>query len=113
MDRRSPFANREVKKEVFPSARSTERPMSNNAILAALRRIGITKEEDTGHGFRATARTLLDEVLKVRPDIIKHQLAHAVQDPNERAYNRTAISSPLVTVNSQNCFLELTGVVVL
>lgn len=75
---------------VFPSARSTERPMSDNAILAALRRLGITKEEATGHGFRATARTLLDEVLKVRPDIIEHQLAHAVRDPNGRAYNRTA-----------------------
>lgn len=75
---------------VFPSARSTERPMSDNAILAALRRLGITKEEATGHGFRATARTLLDEVLKARPDIIEHQLAHAVRDPNGRAYNRTA-----------------------
>ena len=42
----------------------------------------------TGHGFRALART--DEVLHVRPDYIEHQLAHAVRDPNERAYNRTA-----------------------
>lgn len=75
---------------VFPSARSNERPMSDNAILAALRRLGISKEEATGHGFRATARTLLDEVLAVRPDIIEHQLAHAVRDPNGRAYNRTA-----------------------
>lgn len=75
---------------VFPSARSDVRPMSDNAILAALRRLGIRKEEATGHGFRATARTLLDEVLKVRPDIIEHQLAHAVRDPNGRAYNRTA-----------------------
>jgi integrase len=75
---------------VFPSARSHDRPMSDNAILAALRRLGISKEEATGHGFRATARTLLDEVLNVRPDIIEHQLAHAVRDPNGRAYNRTA-----------------------
>lgn len=75
---------------VFPSARSNARPMSDNAILAALRRLGISKEEATGHGFRATARTLLDEVLAVRPDIIEHQLAHAVRDPNGRAYNRTA-----------------------
>lgn len=44
----------------------------------------------TGHGFRATARTILDEVLQVRPDFIEHQLAHAVRDPNGRAYNRTA-----------------------
>jgi len=43
----------------------------------------------TGHGFRAVARTLLDEVLKERPDLIEHQLAHAVKDPNGRAYNRT------------------------
>lgn len=75
---------------VFPSARSNDRPMSDNAILAALRRLGISKEEATGHGFRATARTLLDEVLNIRPDIIEHQLAHAVRDPNGRAYNRTA-----------------------
>ncbi|PJD90500.1 MAG: integrase, partial [Legionella sp.] len=75
---------------VFPSARSNDRPMSDNAILAALRRLDISKEEATGHGFRATARTLLDEVLAVRPDLIEHQLAHAVRDPNGRAYNRTA-----------------------
>ena len=64
--------------------------MSNNAILAALRRMGIGKEEMTAHGFRATARTILDEVLGFRPDFIEHQLAHAVRDPNGRAYNRTA-----------------------
>lgn len=75
---------------VFPSARSFARPMSENAILAALRRMGYSKEEMTGHGFRAMARTILDEVLQVRPDFIEHQLAHAVRDPNGRAYNRTA-----------------------
>lgn len=75
---------------VFPSARTGERPMSDNAILAALRRLGIPKDEMTGHGFRAMARTILDEVLGVRPDLIEHQLAHAVRDPNGRAYNRTA-----------------------
>jgi hypothetical protein len=75
---------------VFPSARTNDRPMSDNAILAALRRLNISKEEATGHGFRATARTLLDEILGVRPDLIEHQLAHAVRDPNGRAYNRTA-----------------------
>ena len=64
--------------------------MSNNAILAALRRMGLGKEEMSGHGFRAMARTLLDEVLGFRPDFIEHQLAHAVRDPNGRAYNRTA-----------------------
>lgn len=75
---------------VFPSARTSERPMSDNAILAAMRRLGIAKDEMSGHGFRAMARTILDEVLGVRPDLIEHQLAHAVKDPNGRAYNRTA-----------------------
>jgi len=75
---------------VFPSARSAARPMSDNAILAAMRRMGISKEEMSGHGFRAMARTILDEVLGFRPDYIEHQLAHAVRDPNGRAYNRTA-----------------------
>jgi integrase len=75
---------------VFPSARSADRPMSDNAILGALRRLGIGNDEMTGHGFRAMARTILDEVLGFRPDFIEHQLAHAVRDPNGRAYNRTA-----------------------
>lgn len=75
---------------VFPGARSPKRPMSDNAILAAMRRMGIPKEEMTGHGFRAMARTVLDEVLKIRVEYIEHQLAHAVKDANGRAYNRTA-----------------------
>lgn len=77
-------------KYVFPSARSTKRPMSNNAVLSALRRMGFEKDEMSGHGFRAMARTILDEVLHVRIDFIEHQLAHTVRDPNGRAYNRTA-----------------------
>ncbi|ACH39996.1 integrase, bacteriophage P4-type [Citrifermentans bemidjiense Bem] len=75
---------------VFPCHRSPLRPMTNNAVNAALRRMGYTSDEMTGHGFRAMARTILDEVLQVRPDFIEHQLAHAVKDPNGRAYNRTA-----------------------
>jgi integrase len=75
---------------LFPSPRTRTRPMSNNAILSALRRMGYAKEEMSGHGFRAMARTILDEVLGIRPDFIEHQLAHAVKDPNGRAYNRTA-----------------------
>jgi len=74
----------------FPSGRTFDRPMSDNAILAALRRMGYAREEMSGHGFRAMARTILDEVLHIRPDYIEHQLAHAVRDPNGRAYNRTA-----------------------
>lgn len=78
-------------KYVFPSARNPrgDRPMSDNAVLSALRRLGITKEEMSGHGFRAMARTILDEELGIRPDYIEHQLAHAVRDPLGRAYNRT------------------------
>jgi integrase len=75
---------------VFPGARSAKRPMSDNALLAAMRRAGIAKEEMSGHGFRAMARTILDEVLHFPPHLIEHQLAHAVRDPNGRAYNRTA-----------------------
>ncbi|MDD5227738.1 MAG: integrase arm-type DNA-binding domain-containing protein [Methylococcales bacterium] len=77
---------------VFPSERTPDgsRCMSDVALLAALRRMGFSKDEVSIHGFRATARTLLDEVLGFRPDFIEHQLAHAVRDPNGRAYNRTA-----------------------
>ncbi len=63
--------------------------MSDNAVLAALRRMGFDKETMTGHGFRATARTILDEVLHVPPHLIEHQLSHVVRDPMGRAYNRT------------------------
>lgn len=77
---------------VFPNSRAPKgnRAMSDNALLAAMRRIGIPREEMTTHGWRATARTLLDEKLRFRVDLIEHQLAHQVRDPNGRAYNRTA-----------------------
>lgn len=75
---------------VFPSPRSKSRPMSDNAILSAMRRMDISKDVMSGHGFRAMARTILDEVLGERVDLIEHQLAHAVRDPNGRAYNRTS-----------------------
>ena len=75
---------------VFPGARDPRRPMSSNAVLFALRRMGYSKHQMSGHGFRAMARTIMDEVLHIRPDYIEHQLAHAVRDPNGRAYNRTA-----------------------
>lgn len=77
-------------KFVFPSVRTGERCMSENTINAALRAIGYGKDVMTGHGFRAMARTIMDEVLGERVDLIEHQLAHAVKDPNGRAYNRTA-----------------------
>lgn len=74
---------------VFPSVRSNKRPMSNNTVNVALRALGFDGDTMTGHGFRAMARTVLDEVLGFRPDYIEHQLAHAVRDPLGRAYNRT------------------------
>lgn len=75
---------------VFPSVRGASRPMSENTINVALRTMGYDGSVMTGHGFRAMARTVLDEVLGFRPDFIEHQLAHAVRDPLGRAYNRTA-----------------------
>jgi integrase len=75
---------------VFATARGGRRPMSENGVLVAMRSLGIGPDEMTGHGFRATARTILDEVLGFRVDWIEHQLAHAVKDANGRAYNRTA-----------------------
>ena len=72
---------------VFPSGRGGNRPMSENAVRVALQSMEHGKL--TAHGFRATARTLLDEELRERIDLIEHQLAHAVKDPLGRAYNRT------------------------
>jgi integrase len=75
---------------VFRGERDHERAMSENTINAALRRMGYsTSSEMTGHGFRATARTILDEVLGWNKDVIEAQLAHSVSDSLGRAYNRT------------------------
>ena len=74
---------------VFPG-RDPQKPMSEAAINAALRRMGYdTKTEITGHGFRAMARTILHEELNVKPEVIEHQLAHKVPDALGTAYNRT------------------------
>ena len=75
-------------KYVFPG-RSPTRPLSENGVLTAIRTMGFSKEQMSGHGFRAAARTMLDEILKQRVDLIEHQLAHVVRDPLGRAYNRT------------------------
>ena len=77
---------------VFPNARypHRERPMSEATLWGALRALDVRPDRMTMHGFRAMGRTILDEVLGFRPDFIEHQLAHAVRDPNGRAYNRTA-----------------------
>lgn len=77
-------------KFVLPSLRTGERPMSENTVNAALRGMGYAQDVHTAHGFRAMARTILDEVLNERVDFIEHQLAHTVKDANGRAYNRTA-----------------------
>ncbi|KZZ42469.1 integrase [Oleiphilus sp. HI0118] len=74
---------------VFPNPRGASRPMSENAVRVALRSLGYTNEQITPHGFRAMARTLLDEELEYRIDWIEHQLAHSVKDATGRAYNRT------------------------
>lgn len=75
---------------VFPGARDPKKPMSDAAINAALRRMGYdTKTEMTGHGFRAMARTILAEELRIAPEVIEHQLAHKVSDALGTAYNRT------------------------
>ena len=75
---------------VFPGARTAAVPMSDAAINAALRRLGYdTRTEITGHGFRAMARTILHEELHQKPEVIEHQLAHAVADTLGTAYNRT------------------------
>ena len=74
---------------LFPSPRTGERPMTDNGVLSALRRMGFPSDEMTGHGFRAMARTLLAERSNVDEAVIEAQLAHAVKDSLGRAYNRT------------------------
>jgi integrase len=72
---------------LFPSLRTRARPMSNNTINAALRRLGYTSEEQTGHGFRSMASTLLNEQ-GFPPDVIELQLAHAERNKVRAAYNK-------------------------
>lgn len=76
-------------KYVFQGRIGADKPISDMAVNAALRRMGFDKSEITGHGFRAMARTMLDEVLRFNPDAIEAQLAHRVPDRLGRAYNRT------------------------
>ncbi len=74
---------------VFPGERQRSKPISENSVRTALIAMGYTADIQTWHGFRATARTLLAEVLEFDPLVIEAQLAHAVRDANGRAYNRT------------------------
>jgi integrase len=78
---------------VFRGERHHERPMSENTINAALRAMGFPADEVTGHGFRATARTMLAERLGVDEAVIEAQLAHSVSDSLGRAYNRTTFEA--------------------
>ncbi len=71
---------------LFPSMRTADRPMSNNTLNAALRRMGYSKEDMTGHGFRSTASTLLNE-LGWNRDAIERQLAHGEKDSVRASYN--------------------------
>ena len=73
---------------LFPSLRSTKKPMSENTINAALRRMGYAQDEMTGHGFRAMATTLLNGMKKWDRDAIERQMAHLDPDPVRRVYNR-------------------------
>jgi integrase len=73
---------------VFPGIRTTERPISDGTLNAALRRLGYGKEEVTPHGFRATASSLLNECGKWHPDAIERQLAHVENNDVRRAYAR-------------------------
>ena len=75
-------------KYIFPSLRTGSRPMSNNTVLAALRRMGFTKEEMTSHGFRSMASTLLHESGHFEHHDIELQLAHTVGSKVSAAYNR-------------------------
>ena len=74
---------------VFSGERQRSKPISENSVRTALISMGYTAEIQTWHGFRATARTLLAEVLEFDPLVIEAQLAHSVRDANGRAYNRT------------------------
>jgi len=73
---------------VFPGERSHDRPISDNSVRSGLYALGFGKEQ-TWHGFRATARTMLVDQLNLDPLAIEANLAHAVKDANGRSYNRT------------------------
>src|ERR1700752_622419 len=75
---------------VFPAVDSVRRPMSNNTLNAALRRLGYAKGEVSVSGFRATASTLLNEMGRGNPDAIERQLAHMEENDGRRAYMQAA-----------------------
>lgn len=85
-------------KLLFPGNRGIQRPISENTLNAALRRMGYGKEDVTAHGFRGTASTLLNESGKFSPDAIERSLAHQDNDEIRRAYNRGAYWNERVTM---------------
>lgn len=86
---------------VFRGERSAQRPMSDAAINAALRTLGFAADEVTGHGFRATARTMIVERLGIAEAVVEAQLAHSVRDNLGRAYNRTEFIEERVRMMQQ------------
>ena len=83
---------------LFPGSRTPSQPISDNTLNAALRRMGYAKSQMSAHGFRAAARTLLDERLRQRVEWIEAQLDHDVRDVHGRAYNRTQFSDERATM---------------
>jgi integrase len=77
-------------KYVFPGHRSPLRPMSENAVIAAMRRMGFEKEEMSGHGYRAMARTMIRQELHLEAEYIEIQLAHKTKNANGTAYDRVS-----------------------
>ena len=86
---------------VFRGERSAQRPMSDAAINAALRTLGFSADEVTGHGFRASARTMIVERLGIAESVVEAQLAHSVRDNLGRAYNRTEFMQERVRMMQQ------------
>jgi integrase len=86
---------------LFPGERSHDRPISDNTLRAALLTLGYGPTVQSVHGFRATARTILAEVLDVDPLVIEAQLAHAVKDANGTSYNRTQYMKHRATMMQQ------------
>jgi integrase len=75
---------------VFPSVRTSARPISDNTVNAALRRLGYSKDQMTAHGFRTSASSMLNESGKWNPDAIERALAHMVAGSVRRIYNQSA-----------------------
>jgi len=86
---------------LFPGERNHDRPISDNTLRAALQTLGYGGDVQTVHGFRATALTILSEVLGVDPVVVDAQLSHAVKDTNGRAYNRTQYLKHRATMMQQ------------